>query len=48
MDDWGENQKMPKPNNQSCPTLQPWMSEEKNKRAYTEQPELSNVAAMNE
>ena len=48
MDEWGENQKGRKPNNQNCPALHPWMSEEKTKRAYTEQPKLSNVAPMDE
>ena len=33
MDEWGENQKGPKPNNQNCPALHPWMSEEETKRA---------------
>jgi hypothetical protein len=48
MDDWGENQKMPKPNNQHCLTLHPWMSKETPKRAWTEQPKLSNIAEMDE
>jgi hypothetical protein len=37
-----------KRNNQNCPTLHPWRSEEKTKRAYTEQPKLSNVTPMDE
>ena len=39
-------QKGPIRNNQNCLTLHPWMSKGNTKRAYTEKPELSNVAPM--